>query len=265
VSKEIAVAVFDYSKVDKDDKGKLIRLAGQINQFGDKLLSVGNEMGDAIVQAHRLLAGPVGKHTGEGKAQFDKWIEAETTIGLTTAYNCLSVAKRSASFPIIGKLQPTVAYLLAATAVPDEAIEVVESLAGKGEKITVKKAKEVIKRFKRATTGKGGGGRTSTKKNRAAEKPAEPAPVAGPCPHGGEHTYDEEACTRCHDPKPVADTEELEKPVGKKFSKLLELMGQAIRLADEINRDAPHKLHADIFSSLDCANQDIHKWRKAVK
>jgi hypothetical protein len=24
----------------------------------------------------------------------------------------------------------------------------------------------------------------------------------GPCPHGGEHDYDDEACRRCHDPKP---------------------------------------------------------------
>lgn len=28
------------------------------------------------------------------------------------------------------------------------------------------------------------------------------AAVEGPCPHGGEHDYDDEACKRCHDPKP---------------------------------------------------------------
>lgn len=57
------------------------------------------------------------------------------------------------------------------------------------------KRKVVPKPAKSADNGKRGS-ETESPQPAAAEKPA------GPCPHGGDHDYDDEACRRCHDPKP---------------------------------------------------------------
>ena len=57
-----------------------------------------------------------------------------------------------------------------------------------------------------------------------------------------------------------------EPPAGKLFSKLLEHLRQSVLLLDEINKAAPNpKARQEIFDSLECANQDILKWRKAAK
>lgn len=103
--------------------------------------------------------------------------------------------------------------------------------------------------------------RQESKKETADFVKQYPPEQSGPCPHGGEHTYDEEACTRCHDPKPADEA-----PVGKLFSKLLEHLRQCTLLLDEINRAAPNEtLRTEIFNSLEVANEDVHKWRKSAK
>lgn len=59
---------------------------------------------------------------------------------------------------------------------------------------------------------------------------------------------------------------EVEPPAGKLFSKLLEHLRQSVLLLDEINKVAPNpKARQEIFDSLECANQDILKWRKSAK
>lgn len=121
------------------------------------------------------------------------------------------------------------------------------------------KRKVVPKPAKSADNGKRGS-ETESPQPAAAEKPA------GPCPHGGEHDYDDEACKRCHDPKPgVTPTEDLP-PAAKLFAKIDEHIGKVVRLLDDVNRVAPNEtLRKEIMASLEVANEDIRKWKKGAK
>src|SRR5688572_1653946 len=97
MTKALTVSGFDYSKVDKDTKGKLIALSGQLKRHGESMKGAANEMSKAIFQAHQLLAGSKGK-------LFNKWVESETDVALSTAYNCIHSEERARHFPIIAKL-----------------------------------------------------------------------------------------------------------------------------------------------------------------
>jgi hypothetical protein len=65
--------------------------------------------------------------------------------------------------------------------------------------VNASKAKEILDKFREATT-RASGKPGQTSKTTATQ--TEAAKPSGPCPHGGEHEYDDEACKRCHDPKP---------------------------------------------------------------
>lgn len=143
MGKELSTAVFDYSQVAKETKGKLIALAGQLKRHGDALRTAGNAIGQAVIEAHELLA-------GSRAGLFDEWVDAETEIGRSTAYRCLNAAKRALNYPIIGQLPPTVAYMMSAKNVPDEAIEDFQKQVSKGVKPTVKAAKETLAKFRSA-------------------------------------------------------------------------------------------------------------------
>lgn len=142
MGKELSSATFDYSQVDQETKGKLIALAGQLKRHGDSLRTAGNAIGSAVIEAHELLS-------GRRAGLFDEWVESETEVGLRTAYNCLNAAKRALQFAIIAKLPPTVAYLMSAKKVPDEAITDFEKQINKGVKPTVKAAKATLAKFRK--------------------------------------------------------------------------------------------------------------------
>ena len=142
MSKELSASTFDYSKVDKDTRGKLIAFAGQVKRHSSSLKDAANEIGKVIFAAHELLA--------EHKAGlFDEWVELETEVSLSTAYNYINVEKRAFQFPILENLPPTVAYMLAGPKVPDAAIEAFEKRIEKGEKATIKNAKETLNKFRK--------------------------------------------------------------------------------------------------------------------
>lgn len=197
-TKALTTAVFDYSLVDKDTKGKLISLSGRLKSVGASWKDAGLKLGEDVHEAHKLLA-------KERKGLFEKWVDAETAIGLKTAYNLMNVYVCTKQHPILQNLQNSVAYLLAEPKTPREAIEAAENLAAKGEKVTLVKAKELISKFREKV--KSAPRKPKTPKPAEAAPPPEPLPpaalvVEGPCPHGGPHDYDDEACKRCHDPKP---------------------------------------------------------------
>jgi hypothetical protein len=92
--------------------------------------------------------------------------------------------------------------------------------------------------------------------------------VAGnddPCANG--HDFDEEACRRCHEPRP-APPPEPESPYRKMFADLLEHVRQSILLIDKIHNATGKKhghLHESVMNSLDIAGQDAKKWRGLCK
>jgi hypothetical protein len=255
-----ALVVFSYEGVDKDTKGKLIALAGQVKRYGETFRKCGLEIGEAIHEAHDLLA-------GDGRdGTFTTWVESETDIGISTAYNLLNVFRRAKKFPILETYPPTVAYMLAPESVPDSALREMEKAVKKGARPTIELAKETIAKFREATT-RASGKSGQTSKTTATQ--TEAAKPSGPCPHGGEHDYDDEACKRCHDPKPGVSVEpepEEATATGKLFTKIFEHLGKVTRLLDDLKKAVPNsKYFDDVFASLECANQDLHKWRRAKK
>jgi hypothetical protein len=189
--------------VDKDVKGKLINIAGRLRKLSDRFRESGMEVGEAVHEAHEVLA-------TERKGLFEQWVECETEIGLSSAYNLKNVYERNCDFPIIGKLPPTVAYLLAAPGTPKKAIEAVEKAVGRGAKPTVELAKSEIKKHSDKPAPKKAPEAAKASTDCQATSPApQPAaakaeePAAGSCPKGGDHELDEDrVCMKCHDPDP---------------------------------------------------------------
>ncbi len=139
--KELSLAAFDYSSIDKDVKGKLLNLAGQVKRHEKDFIAAGMEIGEAISEAHKLLA-------GEGReGRFRQWVELETGLSRSSAYDWMNIYERSKKCPILDTLPSTVARMLAAQAVPDAAIKDFEKQVDKGVKPTVAAAKATIQRF----------------------------------------------------------------------------------------------------------------------
>lgn len=141
MAKAELVASFDYESVDKETKGKLIHLAGQVKRNGTDFIKSVVEIGEAIHIANELLA-------GQRKGAFKSWVECETGLSERTAYDWMNVYTRSLDFAIIAKTPPTVAYLLSGPNVPDAAIEDFEKQIGKGTRPTVAAAKATLERYK---------------------------------------------------------------------------------------------------------------------
>lgn len=136
------LVAFDYSKVDADTKGKLIALAGAIGRDKKSGAKVMLSLGESISTAHELLA------KGGKDGMFSEWVERECGFERTTAYNYLWAFKRFSNCSTIEQFSPTSMYLLSAPESPKAASAEAEKRAGKGEKITVAKAKEILSRFK---------------------------------------------------------------------------------------------------------------------
>lgn len=256
MSKAIAVAVFDYAQVDKDTKGKLIALAGQVKRERAKHASSGMALGEAISEAHQLLA-------GDGRdGSFANWVEAECGFSRTSAYRYMWTWQRFGKCSSLEHFTSEALEKLATPTTPEPAVKEAMKLADKGQRINKDKATEILNRFREVANGK--------PKPSAPDDSPLPANQSGsrvdsgdgyidPIEAACQHDFDDEACRKCHMPRP-------EPPSGKLFSRLLEHLRQAVLLLDEIAKVAPNgKLHESAMNSLDCANQDILKWRKASK
>lgn len=170
MTKEISTGGFDYSALDKDVRGKLLALAGQVKRHGQAFVKSVMETGEAIHEAHELFAG------NGGDGHFSKWIESETGLSRTTAYDWMNVFRRSKDCPIIGQFPPTVALTLAATSVPDAAIKDFAKQVDKGMRPTVARAKEWAGKFREkiAATTKPTGDKPAPKPKTDDAKPEEP-------------------------------------------------------------------------------------------
>lgn len=138
MSKELATATFDYSGVDKDTKGKLVALAGQIKRGKANYAKTVLEVGCAIHEAHELLA-------GDGRdGKFSAWCEEECGIERRTAYNYLWSFERFGKCETVSHFSAGAMYALAAPTAPDKAVKAALKLADKGVRVTKSVADELI-------------------------------------------------------------------------------------------------------------------------
>jgi len=139
-------------------------------------------------------------------------------------------------------------------------------------------------------------GLDSIKKLEAPKKPKKQEPQKDPvdgtdeCPHGGKHTYDEEACTRCHDPRPPKrgqqavpandshtdddlpdqGTELAEEPattvsiqqLGKLFLKTEKAFGELTNCLDELHQAHPWEEVAGMQDALGIIYNSFTRWKK---
>lgn len=266
-AKELATVSFDYSKVDKETKGKLTTIAGQVRRGKGNYVKSVMELGEAIHAAHELLA-------GEGReGQFSQWVEAECNIDKRTAYNYMHAFERFGKCEIISHLSPTAMYALAAPEAPKQAAKEAEKLANKGEHITVARAKELVERFREIEKPKP---RPAPKANPHDPATADFGPVDPPAEPNecapGKHKWDDEGgCEKCHVAKAVAEPKPAQPPPPEHramFADLMEHFRLAMLLIDKAHNatgKAHAQLHDSVMNSLDCANIDAAKWRKLCK
>ncbi len=215
--------VFDYERVGKDTKGKLIRLAGQAKQEHFKFKKSGLEIGQIMAEAFDLFAGQT--------KLFELWIETETDLGTSTAYNCRNVWIAAQDCPILGELPTTVSYILSPASVPKAAVKEIEKLVNNGEQVTVAMAKAAVKKH------------SPPRVKAVSEATKEPEPPV-------------------HEPAlEILD----QSVVGKKFTELLSLIGKMIRLCDEVKPHVPAQEYQAIYDSLDIASRELTKWRDKWK
>lgn len=226
MSKELTT--FDYDGIDKETRGKLVALAGQFNSQMKGYKKLWMDLGKIVGEAHELLAG----NGSEGK--FGPWVEANLNVNRSTAYRYMWAWDRFGKCCSVQHFTTEALYELSGPNVPEKAVSEAIKRADKGERITKSLAGELTDKHTVEPD------EPATKKLRTqsdeAPTPAEDEPDEDPC-----------------DP-------------GKLFSKLLEHLRLATLLLDEINRAVPNqKYRQDAFDSLECANQEILKWRKQSK
>lgn len=136
MGKDIAVAAFDYSDFEADDKGKLIYFEAQIRKAGSAHVKAIIDVGEQLAGAQKILADYNG-------GVFVKWL-GQFGLSKSTAYNYIHAFETFGSFPTVGKLTPTAIYLLSAPKAPDAAVREAKKLADKGIVVNDAVAKGLI-------------------------------------------------------------------------------------------------------------------------
>lgn len=132
------MTVFSYDGFDKDTRGKLVALAGQIKRGKAEYVRAVLLIGGAIHEAHELLAG-VGR---EGK--FQDWLERECGIERRTAYNYLHAFDAFGKCETVSHFSAGAMYALSAPTAPPKARDEAIKRSENGEKITKSVADEII-------------------------------------------------------------------------------------------------------------------------
>lgn len=164
MSKELSTATFDYSALDKDDKGKLLCLAGEIKREKAKHATSGLSIGKSVATAHAILA-------KDGKdGEFSRWVELECGFGRTSAYNYMWAWQRFGNCSTVEQFDSGALYALASPKAPEKAAKEAEKLADKGHKITLDTAKELLDKFRE------GESRPKSSPRPAAQTQSQPKP-----------------------------------------------------------------------------------------
>jgi hypothetical protein len=257
VSKAVAVVTFDYEGIDKDTKGKLTYLAGQIRKSAKGHITHALEMGEHIHEANDALA-----HAGcEGR--FSEWVKAECGFSRKTAYNYMNAfARFGGNCESLTQFTAEAVYLLAGDDVPEGAIKEALKMADKGERIGLETAKATVEKHCPERTKRKTSGATASSEPSTAPPDLPPEGTANQADQGsqgtGAHWSPPEGVTKFNDKFEPEDASEL-------FKDILEHLRKAVLVLDKLQHAAPNKLHDDVFESLDCANRDLLAWRKSAK
>ena len=130
---ELINQVFDYSQVDTEDKGILIKLESDIVKFKKRSVKEMLDFGGTCEAAHEILS----KY---GSGQFSEWIEVQG-VSRQTAYNAMSAKSVFGVCPNLDKWEVSAMYALAKNG---EAKKKALKLASKGVAITHSVARQLI-------------------------------------------------------------------------------------------------------------------------
>lgn len=209
------LVAFDYNAVDKETKGKLLALAGQVKRGREHYNKSVIELGESIHEAHDLLA-------NHKNGTFGKWVIGECGLEETTARNYMNAFKAFGKYPAtVAGYSAGAMYLLSSPEAPVGAFKEAKKRVDNGEKMTTPLAKEILSRFKTPKPSS-----ASRSADTAAAKPPKPSAetVSQESAHTGsaalsddpigdacEHERDEEgdACRKCRCPmEPVNEDSE---------------------------------------------------------
>lgn len=136
---------FDYSPLEKKVAEKVQSAAERIRHSMKRSIESIIEVGNDLAAAKEAL--PHGR--------FGPWLRAEFAWTERTAQNFIAVAERfGPKSEMISdlKIEPTAAYLLAASSAPDQARQVAIERAEGGERITAKVAREILAKERKKPT-----------------------------------------------------------------------------------------------------------------
>ncbi len=138
LSDEISLSVqpsFDYAALDPATADRLRGSAALIRQIAQQSIF---DMGRELAEAQAELA-------SYSDGTFVAWVEAETGLSTSTAYNLINAYKLKLSFPNVGKLNLTLtaAYQLAAPSTSPEVVEGVLARGEAGERVTRQTVEQV--------------------------------------------------------------------------------------------------------------------------
>lgn len=137
----VEVDAFNYTLIKKDQAAKLRNCAGEIQKQKASVAVSIMAIGEMLTVAQEQLAN---YHNGT----FQKWIESECGFSKATAYNYLAAFRVFKSCPTVGQLEDGAMYALAQKETPEKALTEVLKLTEKGVKITQKRAKQIIEKYR---------------------------------------------------------------------------------------------------------------------
>lgn len=269
MGKELSTAVFDYSVLDKDAKGKLISLAGSIKREKAKHAASGMAIGESVAAAHAILAG----EGGDGK--FSEWVELECGFGRTSAYNYLWTWQKFGNCSTVEQFDAGALYALASPKAPPKAVAEAEKLADKGHKITLDKARELLDKFRvvEAKPGKDAGKGTTPQEpdprppRNGTDKPEVASDRLGKCPNcaGAKWTKDNfgfTVCAKCGHPhgEPTGGTDE--NRLSDQRSKTVKTVEALMRAFGDLHMLVPkEQAHEDAIATCKILLKTAKGWK----
>lgn len=134
----LATALFDYNAIPTEDRLFLKETTGAIRFLARATAIHIINIGNHLAAVHDRLP-----------SHFESWIESETAISIGSAYKMIRAAE-AFSLPQkqLEQFDPTALYTLSQWSVPKNVRDMAIEMAGDGEKITGRKAKEIVQCFK---------------------------------------------------------------------------------------------------------------------
>lgn len=285
MTKEIALKnpTFDFSKVSKDEKGKLICFQGQLSASRKRVAGELIKHGEILHGAQQVLAD---YHSGV----FVAWLDS---VGMTTstAYNAISAYVGFGSFPNLENLEVSAMYALASN---EKAKKKALKLADQGVKVTHAMARKLIADSapKPEPEPEEGGDPFEDAEDpfeapESPETPAEPevdsespqAPEArqegkdrpvgandyGKCPNCAGVKWDEDeegvSCAKCYHPwgEPAGDVDE--DRIKTQRSKTVKTAEALMRAFDDLNHLCPNAKHDGAIKSCKLLLRTAKEWR----